>query len=248
MARRSRRSVPSQTSDQGGRKQDGRDVRHVAHALEHALASVQSLVPWNEGHNVGNRCAPIASVCGDHHRLDFRASVVGNRLEGAPSADFDVELCQYVRRDWTRLHPLRVVRVPYRPNAGLKAFRRKFAAVRQPMLDFKTRFPDRDDSRFDHNQVAEAHRPMEARPGFDQRKAGEIGPLQEIAFRQTYGLEDERGLGVRWSRNGSRGGLFWIGDRRIGSERCITLDTVRSLGVEPLIATTMPHARGFDPG
>jgi hypothetical protein len=41
---------------------------------------------------------------------------------------------------------------------------------------------------------------------------------------------------------------LWIGDRRIRSERCITLHTVRSLGVEPLIATTMPHARGFDPG
>jgi hypothetical protein len=40
----------------------------------------------------------------------------------------------------------------------------------------------------------------------------------------------------------------WIGDRRIRSERCITLHMVRSLGVEPLIATTMPHARGFDPG
>ena len=42
--------------------------------------------------------------------------------------------------------------------------------------------------------------------------------------------------------------MLWIGDRRIRSERCITLHTVRSLGVEPLIATTMPHARGFDPG
>jgi hypothetical protein len=41
---------------------------------------------------------------------------------------------------------------------------------------------------------------------------------------------------------------LWIGDRRIRSERCITLHTVRSLGVGPLIATTMPHARGFDPG
>src|ERR1700723_3165760 len=51
---------------------------------------------------------------------------------------------------------------------------------------------------------------------------------------------------LRWSRNGSRGGLLWIGDRRIRSERCITLHTVRSLGVKSLIATTMPHARGFD--
>jgi hypothetical protein len=64
------------------------------------------------------------------------------------------------------------------------------------MFNFKTRFPDRDDSRFDRNQVAEAHGSMEAGPGLDQRKAGEVGPLQEIAFRQAYGLEDERGLRI----------------------------------------------------
>src|SRR5271165_7634119 len=91
---------------------------------------------------------------------------------------------------------LRVVRVPHRPDAGLKAFHRKFAAVRQPMLNFKTRFPDRDDSRFDRNQVADAHGSKEAGPGLDQRKAGEIGPLQEIAFREAYGLEDERSLRI----------------------------------------------------
>ena len=50
--------------------------------------------------------------------------------------------------------------------------------------------------RFDRNQVAEAHGSMEAGPGLDQRKAGEVGPFQEIAFRQAYGLEDERGLRI----------------------------------------------------
>jgi hypothetical protein len=35
---------------------------------------------------------------------------------------------------------------------------------------------------------------------------------------------------------------------RLRIERCITLHTVRSRGVRPLIATTMAHTRGFDPG
>ena len=53
---------------------------------------------------------------------------------------------------------------------------------------------------------------------------------------------------LRLSRNGSRGGLLWIGDRGIRSEYCITHYIRSDHGVEPLIATTMPHARGFDPG
>jgi NADPH:quinone reductase-like Zn-dependent oxidoreductase len=45
--------VPSQTPDQGGHEQDGRDVGHAVHAREHALALVQSPVPCNASNGFG---------------------------------------------------------------------------------------------------------------------------------------------------------------------------------------------------
>ena len=149
----------------------------------------------NEGHNVGDRRAPIASVCGDHHRPFPRVCCPQPTSRGA-GANFDAEPCQNVRRDPTGFDPLRVVRVPHRPDASFETLRRKFAAVRQPMLDVEARFPHGDDSRFDRNDVAEAYGLMEARPGLDQRNACEIEPSQEIALRQAGSLENERGLGV----------------------------------------------------
>jgi hypothetical protein len=41
--------VPSQTPDQGGDEQDGRDVRHVVHAREHPWLQFNQLSLMNAG-------------------------------------------------------------------------------------------------------------------------------------------------------------------------------------------------------